>query len=374
MSSPLRILLPLLLIGASLLIGKRLIATAPESERTPPKQAVPLVEVVELQAVDYPVTLRSRGTIAAQTQSELVAEVAGRITATSPQFKPGGQFAEGEALVPSDYHHAVTIAEADLAQARLNLEKSRAEASQAEANWQQMKLSTRPTALTLHRPQLAQAEAALSAAEAKLSKAQRDLHRTRLLAPYGGRLLEQRAAVGQFVTRGAALATLYATDIAEVRLPITDRQARFLTLPESGHQAIVTLQGHDTTQQWEGRLVRSEAAIDSRTQQLYVVAQIKNPFSAATEGADTLRIGQFVRATIAGKTLRQVFEVPRVAVRNGNEVLIVDADNRIRRRQLEVVWQQTGQLLASSGLHSGDRVITTALPYAPDGMVVKIAP
>ena len=376
MNRVLRILLPVTVLGSSIAFGKMLIATAPETERKPPKPVLPLVEVIEVSPIDYPIQLQSRGTITPQTQGELVAEIAGRITATSPHFKAGGSFKAGERLItldPTDYHYAVTIAEAEQAQANLTLEKSRAEAAQAEANWKRMKLSAKPTALTLHRPQLAQAEAALAAASAKLKQTKRELTRTQIVAPYSGRLLEKRVDLGQFVTRGAPLATLYATDLAEVRLPITDRQSRFLTLPESGIQSRVTLSTTHSDLQWQGRLVRSEAAIDSRTQQLYVVAQIENPYATRIDGTGALRIGQFVHAEIEGKTLQQVYRVPRVAVRNGDEVLTVDDDNQIRHRTLTTIWQQTDQLIVSAGVEPGDRIVTTALPYAPEGMQVKVS-
>lgn len=373
-----KVLLPLLVLGGSIAVGKALIDSAPEAKRKPPKPAIPLIEVAEMQAVDYTIALQSRGNIAPQTQGELVAEVAGRITQISPDFKPGGSFNIDEPLVtldPTDHQHAVTIAQAELAQANLTLEQTRAEATQAEANWRQMALETQPTALTLHRPQLAQAEAARSAAEAKLEQARRDLQRTTISAPYSGRVLEKRVDLGQFITRGTALATLYATDIAEVRLPITDRQSRFLSLPESGNLARVALTSPTggESNRWHGKLVRSEAAIDQRTQQLYVVAQIQNPYSRQADGSAPLRIGQFVTAEIEGQTLQQVFLVPRAAVRSGDQVLIVDADNRIRHRTLTTLWQQTDHLITTDGLQSGDRVVTTALPYAPDGMQVKIA-
>ncbi len=377
MNRLIRILLPIIVLGSSFAASKVLLTTAPKAERKPPKPVMPLVEVVEVHPINYPIRLRSRGTIAPQTQGELVAEIAGRITATSSHFKPGGSFESGEVLVTldaDDYRHAITIARADLAQAELTLEKTRAEAAQAEANWKQMALTTTPTALTLHRPQLAQAEATLAAAKARLAQAKRDLKRTKIIAPYRGRLLEKRADLGQFITRGTPLATLYATDLAEVRLPITDRQSRFLPLPESGHHPKVTLRTATGSgeQQWNGTIVRSEATIDPRTHQLYVVAQIKDPYTPTLNG-EALKIGQFVTAEIEGQTLQQVYRVPRVAVRNGNQILVVDQQSKIAHRTLEIIWQQTDQLIASAGLEPGDQVVTTALPYAPSGMQVKVS-
>ena len=369
-----RITLPIVVLGGSIIVAKTLFSTAPKADRAPPNPALPVVEVIHAQPVDYPITLHSRGNITPQTQGNLVSEIAGKIIQLSPNFRPGGTFEAGETLIdldPTDYQHAITIAKADLAQAELTLEKSRAEAEQAAANWKQMGISTPPTALTLHRPQLAQAEASLAAAKARLAQAEHDLARTQIVAPYRGRLLEKQVDLGQFVTRGTPLATLYATDVAEVRLPITDRQSRFLPLPESGASPRVTLTTPSGTHSWQGTIVRSEATVDPRTHQLYVVAEIEDPYRTLT-GGGTLKIGQFVTARIEGETLKQVYQIPRNAIRDGDQLLIADSDQRIQRRTVKIIWQQTDHLIASSGLHSGDRIITTALPYAPEGMKIKL--
>ncbi|MBT3198048.1 MAG: efflux RND transporter periplasmic adaptor subunit, partial [Gammaproteobacteria bacterium] len=360
----------------SIITSRTLISSAPEAERKPPKPTHPVVEIIEVLSEEYRITIHSRGTIAPKTEGTLVAEVAGRILSTSPNFQPGGWFKAGEVLLtldPTDHQHTVTIAEAERSQAALALQKTEAEAAQAKQSWEQMALSGSPTGLTLYQPQLAEARAKLAAAEARLAQAQRDLERSQIIAPYTGRVLEQQVDRGQFITRGTALATLYATDLAEVRLPITDRQARFLILPEQGHQPPVQLVAHSTSnpQQWEGQIVRSEATIDPQTHQLYLIAQIQNPYTPQSESTPPLRIGQFVRAEIEGITLPQVFLIPRVAIREGNQVLVVDSENRIERRTLEVVWQQADQLIISSGLQAGERIILTSLPYAPDGMQVK---
>ncbi len=382
----LRILFPVAIIGASIYLGLHLIKTAPEAGRRPAEQSTPLVETVTLSAVEYPMVIQSRGNITPHTQGELVAEISGRITAVSSNFRPGGFFEVGEVLVTidaTDYLHAATIARSDLAQARLTLQEESAKASQAAQDWKRMGLTGAPTDLTLHRPQLKKAEAALAAAEARLAQAERDLERTKIVAPYAGRVLEKGADIGQFVTRGTTLAALYATDFAEVRLPITNRQASFLQLPDpldsdpatpaaAGPTVDLIAAIGSSEYRWGGRVVRSEAAIDPRTRQMHVVAQVENPFGHQQVGVPPLRIGQFVKAEIHGRTLHNVFLVPREAVLNGDEILIAGADQRIQRRTIKTLWQQAEHLIVSSGIDSGEQVITTPLPFAPEGMRIKI--
>ena len=374
MNRLMKIILPLMVITLSFAASRYLIQTAPETERKPAKAEKPIVNAVKLITEDYPVTLHSRGTITPATQTALVAEIKGRITTTSPNFRPGSFFQAGEMLLtldPTDYQYAVTIAQAERSQTVLALEKTRAEATQAKQNWEQLSLSGVPTKLTLYQPQLAEAQAKLAAAEARLAQAERNLERTQIIAPYAGRVLEQQVDLGQFVTVGTPLATLYATDLAEVRLPVTDRQARFMTLPETGYHPQVRLTTSSSDTAWEGTLIRSEATLDPRTQQLYLVAQIPNPYQSHKQ-RPALKVGQFVRAEIEGITLKNTFRIPRVAVRSGNEVLVVDAEHRLQRREIKVLWQETDQLVISSGVSHGEQVITTSLPYAPNGMQVTV--
>ena len=80
------------------------------------------------------------------------------------------------------------------------------------------------------RNRLAIARASLREAKARVARAERDLERTRLIAPYDGRVRTERVDAGQFVNRGEAVATLYSIDFAEVRLPVHDDDLAFLPL------------------------------------------------------------------------------------------------------------------------------------------------
>ena len=68
-------------------------------------------------------------------------------------------------------------------------------------------------------------------AEAGLSKAQLELERTRIVAPFAGRVLDQVADIGQVVSLNTDIAVIYATDYVEVRLPIKNRDLAFMELP-----------------------------------------------------------------------------------------------------------------------------------------------
>lgn len=377
-----KFLLPLAVLGICAAIGVHLIRTAPESKRKSPKPMIPVVETLTAQPVDYSIMVRSRGTISPRTQGALVAEVEGRILQTADNFRPGGFFEIGDLLTtldPTDYQHALTIAQAELAQSRLTLKEEQAKGLQAKQDWKKMGLAGAPGDLTLRTPQLQRVRATLAASQARLAQAQRNLERTRIVAPYAGRVLSKQVGVGQYITRGATLATLYAVDYAEVRLPITDAQAQFLTLPEryrgdrgaiAGPKVSLSAVVAAATYEWQGQVMRTEGTIDLRTRQIHVVAQIDDPYGRATVGRPPLKVGQFVKAKIQGRTLSRVYLVPRDAFRHAGEILLLTADSRIQRRQVRTVWKDGENTVVMSGISSGDRIVLTPLPYAPDGMLV----
>lgn len=385
--SLLRGLLPLLILAGFVAAGLTVIQSRPEPERRPPEPPVQTVEVLTLSRTDYPVIVRSQGTVAPRTESALVAEVAGRITAVAPAFRAGGFFETGDRLVqidPRDFRTAVTVAEADLAQARLQLAEEAARADQAEEEWRRLELSGEPSPLTRRVPQLANARAAVASAESRLAQARRDLERTQVLAPYPGLLREQTAEIGEFVTRGTVLGRIDAVDVAEVRLPLTRRQQAFVDIPERYRgepppgpevRPAVTLTaalGDGTQARWPARLVRAEGRIDPESRQLFVVARVEDPYARRGPDQPPLRAGQFVTASIEGRVLKDVFILPRRALRDADRVLIADPDARIDRRVVQPLWTDGEVAVVRDGLAAGERVILTPLAYASDGAPVAV--
>lgn len=381
----LRFLLPPLVLLGGIAIAASLIATGPQTERKRPKTAAPTVEIMTLHQQDYQVVVTSRGTLMPRTSSTLVPEVSGRIIQVSNNFRNGGFFAAGDLLLqidPRDYENAVTIARAELVQRQLHLAEEQANSAQARRNWEKLQMEGEPTPLLLRTPQLKNSQAALAAAEARLRQAELELERTGIVAPYAGRILEKKVDLGQYISPGTPLVDIYASDAVEIRLPISSEEQSFLHLPESyqgeqkianaGAPVLFSSRVGEQQHQWQGRLVRTEGAIDIRSRQLFIIGQIDSPY-LRQEGRPALKIGQFLEAQIFGKQLKDVFVLPRQAVRGANTVHLIDADNRLQRRELDIIWRDKKQLIASGPLQPGERLSLTALPFAADGIKVQIA-
>ena len=257
--------------------------------------------------------------------------------------------------------------EARVAQSELRLAHVRAEARLAREEWKLFG-DGEGDPLTRHEPQVAEAEATLASAKAALDRAKLHLDRTDMKAPYAGRVWKKFADVGGNVTPATPVAKIYGVGFAEVRLPIPDSQLEFVELPlhDSGEGATVKLRWKD--HEWEARIVRIEAEIDPRTRMIPAIARVEEPYAP---GRPPLVVGTFVEAEIAGKMVRDVIVLPRAAMRDGQRVLVVDAEDRLHFRKVDVLRTDGDQVVIQDGLREGERVCVSQLDIALEGMQVK---
>lgn len=385
-----RFFLPLLVLGLAGSYYQHLVSTKPEPPQHTAPPVVTKVEATRLKPQSYQVMLESRGTVQPRTKTTLIPEVAGTIIEMSPSFQEGGFFEKGDLLLkidPLNYETAITVTKAALAQAETVIEEEKARAVQAVENWKRLGKTGQPGDLVLRKPQLAEANAHVAAAKADIIRAERDLKRTQIRAPYAGRVLTQEVDVGQYVSPGTTLGRCYAVDYVEIRLPLTNRQLAFIDLPEAYRNesskapkkalSEVTLKGSigSQTAEWKGKVVRVEGAIDERSRQLFVVAQVDDPYKKNSADRPPLKIGLFVHASIKANKLDKVFVLPRKAVRAGNEVILIDKKNHIRRQKTKPLWSDEKSVIISankkSGLESGQVICLTPLAFPADGATVS---
>ena len=378
----LRIVLPFAILGGAIALGWYFIATRPEPRQRPPRLTTPYVDVVAAKREDYTVILKSQGTVRARTQSALVTEVRGRIMSIFPNFREGGFFEEGEVLLevdPSDYVVELSVAQASLAQAVLEEEEEKARYEQARWEWERLELDA-PSRLTLREPHFVRAQANVAAAQARVKNARRNLERTRIRAPFAGRVLTKSVDVGQYVSQGNPLARIYAVDFAEVRLPLTETQLAFIDLQEvyrgdtpdfpEGPPVMLHHTVAGEIHRWYGRIVRAEGSIDTQSRQLFVIAQIRNPYGRTQNGRPPLKVGTFVMAEITGKALPQVFVLPRKLLHENRYVLTVDTENLLRRKNVSILWEDEDNIVVGEGIWEGDRLNLTNLPLVLEGLPV----
>ena len=380
----LKTLLPLVIVVAAVLGAVTMIMNRPPVETLTPVIEPPGVRVHEVTLQDARLSVTSQGTVQPRTESQLVPEIAGRVTWVAPSFAEGGFFEADDVLVkidPFDYEQALVSARSQLAQARLRLAEEEAEAEVAQREWNTLGRGD-PRELALRKPQLEDARASVAAAEAGVERATRDLQRADIVAPYAGRVRTKNVDIGQYVRVGDALATVYAVDVAEIRLPLPDDELAYLDLPlsyrgvEQQVQPLVTL--HATfageTHAWDGLVVRTESEIDSVSRMVHAIAAVPDPYAPGPNpNRPPLAVGMYVEAEIDGRTARDVAVLPRQALRGRDQVLVVTPDDRLSFRTIDVLRTSTESVLVRSGLQAGELVVISPLDTPTDGMRVQLA-
>jgi multidrug efflux system membrane fusion protein len=380
-----KILLPFIFVAAGVAGMVAIYGARPKASQQEPEVFARLVRAITVEARALPLSVDTQGTVAPRTEIDLIPEVSGRIVEVSDSFKSGGFFSTDEVLVQidkRDYELAVASAEAEVAQGKVALVREQAEADVALREWKNLRGGKAPP-LVAREPQLAEARARLAASDANLERAKLDLERTTLRASFDGRVREELVDAGQFVERGKTIARLYSVDVAEIRLPIANDELAYLELvldrrgergAASGPEVVVSAKFAGKRHEWMGRIVRTEGEVDPKSRMVHAVAAVEDPYGRNAEaGRPPLAVGMFVHARIAGRTIENAYVLPSVALRGGGQVAVVDADNRLRYRDVTLVRSEREQVVISGGLSDGDVVCISPLDAAVDGMLVRVA-
>lgn len=359
----------LLILGIPILAIVAAVAMMSLKQEPPKKDRIeldPLVEVIVLRPMTTNFEVRSQGTVRPRTETILSAEVSGTISSISPKFIAGGVFQANEVLMridPINYKVAVDQAEALVAQRQIEYDGARKLKSQgyrAEAEY-------------------ASAVAALASAKAEQVRARRNLERTFIRLPYEGIVRAKDSDLGQFVNPGTRLGVTFATDFAEVRLPLTDMDLAFVTLPEAadvsesgvadGPEVILSAVRKGEPTEWSAKIVRTEGVVDENSRVTYAVAHVADPYGLHSDNVP-LPMGTFVSAKIDGAAVSDVFRVRNSAVRGANELLFVDDDNAIRIREVNIV-RTDSEFSYFRGVNEGERIVTSALGTPIEGMAIR---
>ena len=362
----------------AVIVAYGLVVTAPVPERIAPEEMATSIRVLTVEKARVRLEVSSQGNVVPYKESELIPEVNGRVKWISPNLVSGGLFEKDEVLLridDRDYRSVLARGQASLSRARAEEELARFELQRMQELVKKKLTSQSSVESKLRNHRIA--EAALQEAKISLELAQRDLWRTEIKAPYDGLIRTERVDVGQYVSRGQSIASVYASDSAEVRLPIADRQLAYLELPigyrgELAKDAttevmLYTYYGGEEYQ-WLGKLVRTEAEIDSKSRMVTVIVRVEN---STETGQINLPIGLFVSAKIMGKWVENVITLPRAALRNQNQVLVIDEENRIFFRDVDVLRFEDDNVLITDGLDIGELVNVSPLQTIVEGMRVN---
>ncbi len=376
------LLLPLFVFLGFAALIVMMVMTAPQPERANAEPRPVAVFAAPVENTNVTLTVTTQGEVRPLVNINLVPQVSGRIVYVNPNFIEGGFFEAGETLIQideADYRLAVTRAQAQVAQARQALVREQAEADLAAREWEELG-EGEASSLTLREPQLAQARASLAAAEAQLQEARLGLERTRISAPFDGRVRTKSADVGQFVSPGTPLGEVFGTAAVQIRLPLTDDQLSMLNIPVAfqasasnpGPRASISAVLAGQHREWHAELVRTDSSIDTQTRVLYAIAQVNDPYGvAAVEGGSPLPVGLFVDAEIEGREVSGAYVLPRSALRGSDTVYVAEIGGTLGVRTVNVITSDPVRVVISGGVAADDMVVTSPIRAASNGMRIR---
>ncbi len=337
--------------------------------------------VDEVKSDMVTISVHSQGEVRPKTEIDLIPQVSGRIVAISESFAEGAEFGPGETLIKIDdtnYRVAVIRAHAQVAAAKVAVQRELANAKIKEDHWLDKRTNGEPTAYALNKPQVMEAEAKLLAAEADLKEAKLNVARTEINVPFLGRVSTKNVGIGQYVTAGTVLGHVFSTDIVEVRLALTDAQLVELNLPmgfmadaTNAPTVQFTARVGNQERSWSGHIVRTHASVDQQTRLIYAIAEVEDPYGLGSDSGAPMAVGMFVSAEIAGVNSQEALVLPRLALRNADKVYVINDENRLEIRTVEVLSTSADIVLVTAGVDVGEKVVTSTIPAAIDGMEVR---
>lgn len=363
-------------------------ALKPETQKEETKKPPLIVRTADAELKEQKVFATFQGEVRAKTNIELVTQVTGKVMSVADKFIEGGQFKAGEVLIQiddADYLVALKAAEASVASAQVDLEVEQATAANRAKEWRdlQRKPIEQANPLLLNKPQIDRAKARLVAANAELGAAKLNYERTKISAPFDGRIMSKSAELGQFMSRGGSIGRVFATDTMEVRIPMTDVQVSELGLTlgysaqqegSAGLPATVSAIFGDQKRVWAGAVKSVDASIDNQTRLLFATVVVDKPFEQIGDNGVPLVPGLFVDVELVSPQKVAGLELPRTALRNGNQVYVYDNDE-LELKAVKVVYTSQDKVIVSqeeSDIAVGEKIITSSVPGAYQGMPVKL--
>lgn len=406
-----RILLPLGLLATGFLIFFALAATKAKPLPIKPQEQAWTVRVERIAPASSAPTLRLYGKVESPLAARLAAAVPGDVRAMPA--REGRAVRKGELLVQLDDRDLRLVAERRAAElkeveARLASERERHRADQASLRHEEellrlaraqldrtrevaarklapqslvdeaqstlerqaLALESRRLAVQDHPSRLAALEAQRDRVAADLAQARLDVERTRIVAPFAGRIAKVRVAPGDRIASGAVVVELYDPGALEARAQIP---AAYLPLVRAALAAGTRPRAHGNV---DGKPVTLE--VDRLAAQVEKNSAGIDALLRAREGANVLSLGRVVEVTLELPPQPDTVAVPFDAVYGRSRVYVLES-GRMRGVNVEVIGEQrrpggeTRLLVRSPELRPGTALITTQLPQAMDGLKVKVA-
>ncbi|MDF2366279.1 efflux RND transporter periplasmic adaptor subunit [Sneathiella sp.] len=408
----LKILLPLVILGAGVALAAYMVTTKPVIEPEVVEERVWTVAAVPIEFKDQSVDLNLFGSLKAVRDVELRSLVGGEVIEVGDNFREGGLLDEGDLLVrvdPFEFEAQLNEDKASLLEARARLnelvatQKSEGVALEREREVQEREISNverseslatrgnisvkslddarsalsrqrqtvelREAQLDILKTRIGQQRAVIDRLEVGVSRAERDLENTSLQAPFRGYVTEVSAEFGKNIGASDKVARLIDATQMEARFLLSDSQYGLLlgsSVGIVGRPVIVSWQSGDTELVFNGRVARLSPEISSETGGVEVFAVLD-----ASEYIPLLRPGAFVEVILSGNRYSDVAKLPDSSIYENSKVYVV-TEGRLEPRMVEIAARNGGEIFVRGNIKEGELVVTSRLPEIGPNLKVDI--
>jgi len=374
----------LVILGAGIAGASYLNKTAPKAQKRRPPRMDPLVKVEMIQKTDERATVRAMGTVIPALEMVLKSRVPGEIMTTHPEFIEGGILSKGTKILqidPRDYTLSLAQKKSRVANARYALKLELGYQDVAKREWELLKGDKPPKKmdreLALRKPHLEKARAELEAAKAELKMAELNLSRTTILAPFNAIVRKTMVEIGSQITTQEALAELVGTDEYWIQVSIPVDRLKWITIPTRIGNAGANVRirfgsGPESSHVRKGKVIKLLGDLEAEGRMARVLVAVKDPLDRKTPNAKRppLLIGEYVRVEIDGREIRDVYKIPRTALRDNSRIWVTGHDGLLKIRKVVTVWRDTETVLLKDGLKEGEWLIVSDLASPVEGMTV----
>ena len=380
----LRIVLPLIVLAVGVALSLWMMETSPQARPKPKTRNAALVEVRTIEFAPRKSVVSAMGTVRPSREVNLRPQVSGEVVELAADFLPGGHFRKGETLLridPTDYRLAVRQLSSEVArvESEIRIEQGNQLVAQKEYELLGETVSEEETFLMLRRPQLDNLRAALEAAQARLDQAKINLRRTEIAVPFNAVVQSRDINIGTRVSEGTALATLIGTDAYWVEVSVPVSQLRWIRIPASENEEGSRVRIHDRTAWGEdawrtGEVIRLAAGLEEQGRMARLLVKVADPLALLPRnaGAPRMLIDAYVRVEIEGRELPSAVAIDRNVVRDGDTLWIMDDENRLDVRRIEIAFRGREQVLVTGGVEEGERMVISSLPGPAPGMALRL--
>ncbi|MCD7058997.1 efflux RND transporter periplasmic adaptor subunit [Pelagibacterium xiamenense] len=408
-SALVRIAIAIAIVGAAGYAVYQMVSSRPEAPMRRNIERTFTVSAVEPVYGTYSASVLTYGVVTAARTIDLRAQVEGQVVEVSPDFAAGREVDEGQLLVrvdPYAYDGAVIEAEAAQADAELalaearqayaleqsNLEVAQASlaaaqndlanarrllesgaATQQSVDTAELTVSERQQAVNQSQTDLFTLEAGITRQQAAVAQAQynvetarRDRANTEVTAPFTGIVTSAAATESGYISANEVLGTLYDTSALEVSFTVSDREYGTLAgAGLAGRPLSVTWNLETASVTVPGTISRSAPEVDAATGGVTLYAHLD------TDAAAQLRPGTFVSVEIEGVAHENALRIPETAVYDDDHLYVI-RDGRMAAIDVTILERDNAELIVAADIPEGERIITTRLSQAGEGVAVVV--